>query len=369
MYTSEFSEMTGLLNSYPAGEFWSSDFNACQKNGALARFVVGPDEISIAPAMFGDHQELLPDPSGTRLHNYQLEGEHRIELHSCSPKSDVMVKRRFDFTRGFIEIVNDISIRREFAAPSLSVDPIRLGPGWNLLRVLSWDGRTDSPEWIEKPVSLKSNVPFLSAVFSSSEGHLLGIGAGDDLWRWCIALGNDGAGSSFSIRKEDGQWRLRRTILLFKEVSPIPRRDLRLSWFMSFSKPSRDAVETAGAAEFQAGRTDWPDHAKASWDGRLSKFPCLHADGTRRLLKNFIRGLAASRRGPAPAVVSGLDLSVCDCSSHLGRGDGKKRPHWGVLELNRFRKWADRQLAANGARTRFAAAEGALLSKIPSFNL
>ncbi len=358
------------MSIFPQGEFWNSDFFIESDSHYLAKFTVGDlSSILLAGVLVDNDVEPLPQKSDLRIHSSQYEGEHGIDSSSRNPRLDIGIKRRFEFTDNFVEIVNDISIRRDIKIKSMRVSPLRLLGGCELLGVLAYDGKSNHPLWLEKPSEYKSKIPFLAALFKTPDGKLFEIGTGDDLCRWMLAKGTGSAVSSFVIEKEGEEWIVEREILFFQGDEILKRRDIRLSWYIVFSNGNKQHGLLEGADSnhvFSFKDKSCPDNAKISWKKRVEEIPCMHADWSRNMLKNFIRGLQGKKKSEE-IFLTDIELPLCDLSSHLGRSDVKKRPHWNILEINKLRKWANRQLATSGARISLLPVPNSATSKLLGF--
>jgi len=333
---------------FPKGEFWNSDLLGSTETGSVARFATTDSSCVLVNGISTDNGTEIPSKdSDIRVHGSEFDGEHRVNTSSFNPKLGIFVKREFDFTGSFVEIVSDLSIKRDIRARFLNISPVRLCGNWILKGMLVFNRNSNCPQWIENPSGYKSENPFLSAVFISPGGYSVEIGTGDDLWRWMLADSVEGAISSFNIEKRGDDWVLDRNLLLFEEESLIRRRDLRLSWYIQFGKETENSSRPLNPIKFSFLDMDFPCSTRITWKGQREEIPCMYSDCIRRKMKKFIRDVA--EKGNFDAIsFEGFKFLLCDSASHLGRDGTKILPHWNLLEINRFRKWANRILSRCG---------------------
>jgi hypothetical protein len=345
-------------NNFIDGRFWKASFGDSSDN-PVAKFAIGNDNGSLllSGIAFDGMKESRGINAVFRKNASEHEGEFIIRTSSTMPYAgDTIVRRRYEFTGDFVEIVSDISTRRTMKLKTLSVDSLLLSGEWNLKGLLLYDGISNTPKWVDSPrPPFADSLPFLSAVFESSSGGILETGTGDDLWRWEIARRTNNAFANFAIRKQDKGWAIKRNVLAWNEESDLPAKDMRFSWYLFLGGRAGEGqkekglnADTVEKIDLRKLKSECPDDAKIAWNGGLSDYPCFHSNWTRGRLKKIARVFDAGGK-ERNLTISPTELFLCDSASHLSRGNDRKISHWNIIEINKFKKWANRLLKKNGS--------------------
>ncbi|HOK05543.1 MAG TPA: hypothetical protein PLN24_09845, partial [Victivallales bacterium] len=350
---------------------WNSEFFPESGNNIVAKFAINKTVgFSLDAVSIDNFSEDTGINAKVRIHNSSYPSEYTVETASIIPNFNTKVFRTFEITNNFFQIITDVQIANGICANSFSVDQMQLTENWNLDAVLLWDEKSNLPFWQKKPESFKSGTPFLSALFSC-ENRILEIGTGDDLWRWINSRSVENAKSMFSIKKENAVWKIRRKLLLYKEKSIFPCKNMRLSSYFFISDPNkRKGLNDNLFNDTELNLTDsiWNDDSKISWRGVLYNSPCWFSNSFRKRIKKTIRTLH-DKKDIQTVSFSGIELFICDSASHLNRGNNKKLPHWNILEINKFRKWANRQLLQKGIKINLIPRKDSVASYLPSLSL
>lgn len=360
---------TGL--NFPYGQYWTSDFALSTSDNSVAKFATDQGSLIVGNLYINKYPDESDSDSCVRVHNSPYPSEHTVEIKSSVKKFNSQVARKFNFTGNFIDILTSVSLKNGTVIESLCIDQLHLSSKWQLIRVLVWNENSNVPSWFENSSSFESNTPFLAAVFES-ENRLIEIGTGDDLWRWILSRSLKNASSFFSLKYENNKWIINRKILCYHQAETLAKRDLLLSWYIYFGDSSQQTPDSDSFPEkctrFDIASFAWKNEAKIAWNGKISEEPCYHADATRAILKKIVR-TASATENPSPIALNGVKLSLCDLGSHLGRANNRILPHWNIIEINKFKKWANRQLFAKNSSLRMIPQKESNESKLPSIIL
>jgi hypothetical protein len=337
------------------GGNWHAEFSLADET--LMNFYLGERlMLKLKPAIVNKQSEAQCLPQKARIH-HRVDGlSANYDLLNLIPFGpEPAISRDFDFTDGFVRVVQDIDAGKNAVVRELSVDAMSLPGPWKRVAVVRIPGAGKTfPEldWIKldgeaDKVLFAETYPFLALIAESLDGKCFELGCGDDLWRWGSAADLPGCSAEFRVSGNKDSIEISRCPVLFDsenaEELEASRRTWRFKWYFAWSEPL--AGETGDRKEITL---DMPDFAETN-----GKYPCLHAKSIQKKLRQTLRGLIAANEN-ADIVLTNAETFICSQESHLDRGNKKNFLHWDAWDLMDLFVWANRKALATGSTFRLA---------------
>ena len=326
------------------------------------------------PVEVGELSETMSLASRRRLHNSDDGSELMFETVNTIPfGAEPEVRRKIKISDGLICTTMDIVMRASCQLTTLSAGGL----------VISGDIREfglvlppkngcvpSAPEmrpFDEIPqdggIIFDEAFPPLGIVLKSDKERFDWI-VGDDFWRWTNAGRIGGGKARFLISRRDNsvrmQWQLFDKLPARNddgEDVPIPGRNWRLTWAVSWKKPARTRKKKA-AEGFDLAAFDWPDSSRAVASVKknaVRERGCCCASATLNVLKKWLRSQLNQIPDGAVLEVQNVQPVYCVNAGHVDRAKYQSLPHWDMMSLIEFRRWANRTLAPKNASLRLLA--------------
>ncbi|MBQ9338041.1 MAG: hypothetical protein IJS14_12175 [Lentisphaeria bacterium] len=324
------------------------------------------------PAEIGELSETMALASKRRLHESADGAELMFETVNTIPfGAEPEVHRKVKISEGLVAVTQDLVMRASCQLTSVSAGGFVVsGPILKFALVLP-PAKGCSPDFPEKkdfaPLAENSIVydaPYPPlALMLESEKQRFDWMIGDDLWRWTNAERIGGGNARFTIKREKNalrmEWKLfeKLPVRNGEEELPIPGRNWRLTWaaaWKGLALPRRKkAVRTFDLTAFA-----WEDNARAV-AGRKKNAPsgrgCFCASATQSVLKKWLRSDPESLTEGNILEIANVTPAYCVNAGHADRSKYQSLPHWDMMSVIEFRRWANRTLGAKGASLRICA--------------
>ena len=324
------------------------------------------------PVEIGALSETMSLASKRRLHNSENGGELTFETVNSIPfGAEPQIQRKIKISGGLVCCTMDMVMRASCELTRLSAGGLSISgdirkyglilPPRNgcVPDIPAMTDFSEIPE--ENGVIFDQPFPPL-ALMLESEKERFDWMTGDDFWRWTNAerIGNGTA--RFVITREGNtirmQWKLfeKRPAKNGEDV-PVPGRNWRLTWAVSWKKPGHTRKKLAAHA-FDMDSFQWADHAKAvsSLRKNAGKGPgCFCASATLNILKKWIRTRLDQTEAGTVLEIRNVRPAYCINAGHVDRAKHQSLPHWDMMSVIEFRRWANRILAGKNASLRILA--------------
>lgn len=326
------------------------------------------------PVEIGELSESMSLSSKRRLHNSGDGNELTFETVNTIPfGAEPQIQRKIKISAGLICTTMDMVMRASCQLTNLSAGGLVISGDIRKIRLIlppkkgcapsfqEWQDWTEIPE--ENGVIFDAAFPPLGFRLESDSERFDWM-IGDDLWRWTNAGRIGGGKAHFTlIRDHDTlrmQWKLFEKLPVKKEEDqPIPGRNWRLTWAIAWRPISRTRKKKA-AAVFDLSAVDSPDSARAvsSMKKNAAKErSCCCASATLNMLKKWLRSQLSELPEEAVLEIQNVQPVYCVNAGHVDRAKYQSLPHWDMMSLIEFRRWANRALGAGNASLRMTAPE------------
>ena len=324
------------------------------------------------PAEIGELSETMSLGSKRRLHESADGTELMFETVNTIPfGAEPEIHRKVKISEGLVTVTQDLVMRASCQLTSVSAGGFAVSGPIRTFALVLPPSKTCEPEFPEKkefaPLAEKSiiyDAPYPPlALMLESEKQRFDWMAGDDLWRWTNAERIGGGAARFVITREKDalrmQWKIFEKLPVRKgeEELPIPGRNWRLTWAVAWKALARTRRKKA-VRTFDLAAVSWDDSARAV-TGRKKNAPsgrgCFCASATQNTLKKWLRSGSDSLPEGGILEIAGVTPVYCVNAGHVDRAKYQSLPHWDMMSLIEFRRWADRMLAAKDCSLRIAA--------------
>jgi hypothetical protein len=287
-----------------------------------------------------------------------------MEMKATLPfGTEPTISRSYEFAFNHCKVTSDIDIRKGVSAEKLSIDSLFIPGDWKKAGLLkAAENGVMEIEWkaLENDkIFFESDKTFLAAVFEDSDGFLLEIGTGNDLWRWNSASVS-GIKSSFKIRITDKGIILDRDVFMWETETPVPPRNWRFHWYFAWQEknaktekaqllkvlpfPEKDIIPAKGkTAAYDFSTVTLSASSKVRYNGTLTKTQCLQDNATQNYLKKIIRS-AIQKSNKYKISFCNLAPHLCDEPAHLERPGKDTLLHWDIVSILDYALWANRQI-------------------------
>lgn len=342
-----------------------------------ARFTLETGNGMKAVSLFaqtGDFPESVALPGRRRPHASEDGFEVALEAESPIPfGSKPVVERQFRFDGNALSVA--VRFRLSASAPLDSIDAGGLLFSGKIARVAVTPFPADSTvipaeEWRELAAIPDGTIlydspapPLRVRLAGTGKNGILELETGTVFWRWENAAHLSGTSRYTLTRQGDTilcSWKLYSFVPAPAgdgEIPPPPRgRDWNLSFRLLYRDP--ETGKTPYRDVFDVAAYPWPESALAvDPDGKKTASVCFASDAAITILKKWVRRHFAEARERSgeenPAVFAIINASsghCCHSAAHMHRAKRGMLRHWDAPALAEFARWADRQLARNGAR-------------------
>ncbi|OQA83493.1 MAG: hypothetical protein BWY31_02877 [Lentisphaerae bacterium ADurb.Bin242] len=326
--------------------------------------------LTTLPVEVGELSEAVALSGKRRLHHSEDGSELTLELSNTIPfGAEPEVCRRIHVSNGLMSVSMDIVMRNACAFSSLSAGGLRIAGD---IRRIGWIHPPKKGSGITRPIHsdfvavpenevlYEESYPPLGMILESETKRFDWM-VGDDFWRWTNA-GRLGGFSRFTVTKENGgilfQWKL---FDLKPDMEALPGRNWRLTWAAAWKPLALSERKTPGKS-YDLTVCNWPTPTLASSSVKKShddaaERGCLCAAATLNILKKWVRSnLDSVKKGDVFALNNVLPV-YCVNAGHLDRARLVSLPHWDMMSILEFRRWANRLLSKRGASLEVLAPE------------
>ena len=328
------------------------------------------------PVEVGELSETMALASRRRLHNSDDGSELMFETVNTIPfGAEPEVRRKIKISDGLICTTMDIVMRASCQLTTLSAGGLAISgdirefglvlppkkgcvpfaPDMRDFEEISQDGG----------IIFDEAFPPLGIVLKSDRERFDWV-VGDDFWRWTNAERIGGGNARFVISRQAKtlrmQWKLFEKLPARKDDAedvPIPGRNWRLTWAVSWKSLARTRKKKA-ADVFDLAAFDWPESARAAASMKKNAAKdrgCACASATLNVLKKWIRSRLDQLPDGAVLELRNVQPVYCVNAGHVDRAKYQSLPHWDMMSLIEFRRWANRTLAARSASLRLQTPE------------
>ena len=339
---------------------------------SIAEFTLktGSFTIRTLPVEIGELSENMALSSRRRLHTTEDSSELMFETVNTIPfGTEPRVERKVKISEGLICFTMDI-IMQGAELTVLSAGGLVISGNirkYGLVLSPKKGCEPAVPEMKDFPadggVIFDEAFPPLAVILESDQERFT-WSAGDDLWRWTNAGRIGGGKAKFTVTGEKHalrmQWRLFEKLPeKTEEEAPIPARNWRLTWAMAWKKLTRSRLKKA-ARTFDAAAFGWAESARTAASlkkNALGGRGCFCSANTLNILKKWLRtNLNDAGDGDIFEIIN-VRPQYCVNASHVDRAKYQSLPHWDIMSIIEFRRWANRQLARRNAALRIRAGE------------
>ncbi len=299
------------------------------------------------------------------------------------------LKREVAFCANHATISSYIELKGNLKIDRFNIDPLFLPGSWKRIGIIPIPACGDAipaPQWHEldgsEQLIYDETVPFLVCMLENSDGEIIEIGTGNDLWRWQSAGTVDGASASFTVSVGAEGVSIERNVFVFAEATVMENRPWRFKWYLAwgkrgekvdFPKISRPfavnckfSVDPDKPSVFDLSTAKIADVAAVvDHDNKLVAAYCLEAAMIMKQLRKFIRS-ATQHCDDECLVFIGIEPHICSSSSHLDRHKKASLVHWDIMSLFDFYDWALRQLAKSELKLKIMPGETSAAMELPS---
>ncbi len=355
------------------------------ENGVLTLEAGSSLSVKSIPATLGEYSEQMALP-GIRRPHASIDGlEASIDIPDTIPFGDEpSINRKIKVSSGLMTIVTDFELRHSFQMRGISAGGLAISGKIASVSILQIPKASAKPAFKELAFSdskdgdplFSSEMPPLVMLVTAEDGTVLEFTVGEDLWRWCAA-GRLGGKSSFSIVRSpegiDFKWDI--FSLKSEEQEPIPGRNWRFSYMLAWKvesakkRTAKKGGKDTFKSSFDMASFDWPESARIKTDRKKKSRGadvCVSSGAALNILKKWLRSnLADCSEGDIFALLN-AEPHFCLDAAHMDRPKLKELPHWDACALVEFKRWANRQLAASGARLEIVLPDDSVFGILPS---
>lgn len=377
------------LNQFESDIAWNNSKTIVElnDNSVMSFSYKGKPLLEIVPISFGVISECSGITKKIRKHTSIDKLSVSMETKVTLPfGTEPTISRFYEFAFNHCKVTSDIDIRKGINAEKFSIDNLFIPGNWKKAGLLkeSGGGKLEI-EWQtleEGKIFFESDKTFLSVVFENSDGLLLEIGTGNDLWRWNSASAA-GIKSSFRIKKTDKGVTIDRDVFVWDMESPVPHRNWRFHWYFSWMEkdalqkkaqpskilpfPEKDIIPEKGkTAAYDFSTVNLSDSSKVKHNGNSTKVQCMQASVTQNYMKKIIRS-AIQKSDKYKISFCNIAPHVCDDPSHLERPGKDTLSHWDIVSILDYALWANRQII-KGESQLFITPDSENLKQLPSLS-
>lgn len=346
-------------------------------NAGIAHFMVddpsdglitveaGEIAVSTRHAVLNEYSEDLALTGIRRTHVAESGLELGVDMESSIPfGAEPEISRKYRIQEDTLEVVSDLILRNSFEMKNIIAGGLEFSGAMESLEYVPYDGECCEIACAEK-IQL-DQIPDGTVIWDSAyvplrlgvrdaRGNTLMFLPGEDYWRWIHAARIQGK-SRYTVKKEEGkivfEWHLYGFTPAGPEALPPNGRNWRLSWLLQWQSGNtgETVLPAACKAVIDLTEQNWrKDALIQTADGKTGDLPCAASAAVLNHLKKWLRThLVHAEAGDVYGVIA--DSHICYAAAHLNRAKQKTLPHRDDIALLKFKRWANRQLAASGAR-------------------
>lgn len=354
----------------------------------VAAFTLTAGEFTATtlPVEIGELSEAMALSAKRRLHHAGDGGELTVETGNFIPfGAEPEIRRNVRLSEGLLRVTMDLVMRASCPLTRLDAGGVRLEgdfqrAGW--IKPPATGCGTPAPEMADFDafdadggVIYDSPRPPLGVILESKHERFDWM-AGGDLWRWTNAERLGGGHARFTVTREHAcvvlRWCLfdRDPVKPGETDQPLPGRNWRLTWAAAW-KPLAPARRQVPAHFCDLMTRTWPQSALAyasprsvnpaanpdHTDDSVPVRPCLCAPAAAAILKKWVRTRLEGAHARDVFAVTNVLPVCCVNAAHVDRARSRVLPHWDLMAVIEFRRWANRALARRGASLRILAPE------------
>ncbi|MCF6177132.1 MAG: hypothetical protein L3J71_15345 [Victivallaceae bacterium] len=375
-------------NILVSGNDWQAEFTPQSEIAMLFEF--GGSKCHLLPLKLGKISEAYGLVKKNQYHRTVDGLRQSVNLSKVIPfGAEPNLRREMAFFANHATVSSYIELKGNLKIDNLNIDPLFLPGSWKRIGIINIPACGDSipaPQWSEldgtEQVIYDSEVPFLICLLENSDGEIIEIGIGNDLWRWQSASSMDGASASFTVKVETDGVKIDRNVFVFKEATAMENRPWRFKWYFAWGKSDSkfDYPEKSRPFAMNSKFSTEPDKpsvfdltaakiadvtAVINDEGKPVAAYCLESKMIMKQLRKFIRS-AAQHCSDDCLVFTGLEPHVCASASHLDRHKKASLVHWDIMSLFDFYGWASRQLDKADLTLKIMPAESSPAMLLPS---
>ncbi|MBO4632982.1 MAG: hypothetical protein J5858_13755 [Lentisphaeria bacterium] len=326
------------------------------------------------PVEIGELSEAMALAAKRRLHNSEDGKELMFETLNTIPfGAEPQIQRKIKISDGLICVTMDMVMRASCPLTELSAGGFVISGSIRKFGLILPPEKGCLPAAPEKRDF--TEIPENGGVIHDAPFPPLGIvlesdkerfdwTIGDDLWRWTNAERIGGGKARFVITREQNsirmQWKLFEKLPVKNgDDTPIPGRNWRLTWAAAW-KPLSCPRKKKAAAAFDLAACDCGAGARAVSSikkNSAGERVCCCASATLNALKKWLRAQLGQIQEGSVLEIRNVQPVYCVNAGHVDRAKYNSLPHWDMMSLIEFRRWANRMLGAKNASLRILAPE------------
>jgi hypothetical protein len=373
------------------GKDWQAEFTP-QSETAMS-FDFSGCKFNLMPLKFGNISEAYGIAKKFQ-HHETIDGMRQsVNLSTVIPLgAEPLLRRDVAFFANHATVSSYLELRGNLKIDQMNIDPLFMPGKWQRIGIINIPAcgkAIAAPQWYEldgsEQVIYNSQKPFLVCLLENSDGQIIEIGTGNDLWRWQSANRVDGAEAEFTVSVANDGVTIDRKVFSFSEAVEMENRPWRFKWYFAWGNRKDEAVEFPDNARLFANNAKFsaepdkpsifdftainvPDATAVINENNetVSEF-CFEAGMFIKQLRKFIRS-ATQHCSDETITFIGLEPHTCASSSHLERSRKENLIHWDIMSLFDFYDWANRQLVKNDLRLRIMPCSESPIRILPSIS-
>lgn len=311
----------------------------------------------------GDFSEELALENPRRLHRAENGLELSIDAKSPIPfGAPHSIERKYRISDGEFNCVNDLVLGHSFEMKDIDAGGLAFEnvdsfsfmlPPENGIE-LSEKEMTSFADIADGQIVYEGKDAFLSLTLKTADGIKTVFGTAGDYWRWVNALRIDGI-SRFTLVRENNKlvykWHIYTFVPAAPDALPPSGRNWRMTYFIEWKNENAKPDTVDYKDTFDVSTFEFPKTACAmDAEGNRTNEVCFSAAPAINILKKWLRSkLAEAAENDVYALINTKNHFCCD-ASHMERPKLGKLPHWDRGPFKEFVRWANRRLAASGAK-------------------
>lgn len=374
------------------GKDWHTDFTP-QSEVAMG-FDFAGCKFNLLPLQLGNISEAYGIVKKFQKHDTVDGLRHSVNLSTVIPLgAEPVLRRDVAFFANHATVGSYVELKGNMKIDQLNIDPLFMPGKWQRIGIINIPAcgeQLAAPQWYElngadEQVIYHSQLPFLVCLLENSEGEIIEIGTGNDLWRWQAGSRDAGGGAEFSVVVREDGVTIDRKVFAFSEPVEMENRPWRFKWYFAwgrgeaeggklpehyrpFASNAKFSVEPDKPSIFDFASIDIPNVAAVINDNgvAVAEF-CFETGMFVKQLRQFIRSAAQHCSDETISFV-GLEPHTCASAAHLERSRKVSLVHWDMMSILDFYDWANRQLHKSDLKLKIIPPADSKIRILPSIS-